>query len=154
MLALGAGVLSGPAAAGVLSRSAAAGVLSRSAAADRAAPAGRAASHAVIRIAPALHPAFRVDVSRYPQVGLVVTVPQPSGPALTRPDFTVMVGATPVRPRLRLLSPGDIQLALAPDTHGAAALLAAERAAAARFLVTLPHGAQTGIVDPSRAILA
>jgi cellulose synthase/poly-beta-1,6-N-acetylglucosamine synthase-like glycosyltransferase len=108
----------------------------------------------MIRIAPALHPAFRVDVSRYPQVGLVVTVPQPSGPALTRPDFTVMVGATPVRPRLRLLSPGDIQLALAPDTHGAAALLAAERAAAARFLVTLPRGAQTGIVDPSRAILA
>ncbi len=139
MLALGAGVLSRPAAAGVLSPSAAT---------------GRAASHAVIRIAPALHPAFRVDVSRYPQVGLVVTVPQPSGPALTRPDFTVMVGATPVRPRLRLLSPGDIQLALAPDTHGAAALLAAERAAAARFLVTLPHGAQTGIVDPSRAILA
>ena len=139
MLALSAGVLSRPAAADVLSRPAAA---------------GRAASHAVIRTAPALLPAFRVDVSRYPQVGLVVTVPQHSGPALTRPDFTVMVGATSVRPSLRLLSPGDIQLALAPDSRGTAALLAAERAATVRFLVTLPRGAQTGIVDPRQAILA
>jgi 1,2-diacylglycerol 3-beta-glucosyltransferase len=135
MLTLGAGVLG----AGVVSPPAAA---------------GRAASHAVSRAAPALLPAFRVDVSRYPQVGLVVTVPQRGGPALTRPDFTVMVGATPVRPSLRLLSPGDIQLALAPDSSGTAALLTAERAAAARFLVTLSRGAQTGVVDPTRAILA
>lgn len=107
-------------------------------------------SHAAPRKAPALLPAFRVDVSRYPQVGLVVTVPS-TGPAMTSSDFTIMVGAKAIRPSLRLLSPDDIQLVLAPDTSGPAALLAAEPDAAARFLVDLPHGAQTGVVDPSTA---
>ncbi len=111
--------------------------------------ASSAAWHADLRAAPRLLPAFRVDVSRYPQIGLVVTVPQ-GGPGLTSRDFTVMVGAKPVRPRLRRLSPGDIQLALAPGSRGPAAVLAAQQAAAARFLVGLPRGAQTVVVDPAR----
>ena len=113
------------------------------------AAASRGGGHPALRAAPRLRPAFRVDVSRYPQIGLVVTVP-PGGPSLTSQDFTVMVGARPVRPRLRRLSPGDIQLALAPDGRGPAAALAAQQAAAARFLVSLPHGAQTVVVDPDR----
>jgi 1,2-diacylglycerol 3-beta-glucosyltransferase len=114
-------------------------------------PAGAstAAGHVATRNAPALLPAFRVDVSRYPQVGLVVTVPA-GGPSLTSSDFTVMVGTRTVQPSLRYLSPGDIQLVLAPATDGTTAL-AEQGPAAASFLVNLPHGAQTGIVDPSRA---
>jgi cellulose synthase/poly-beta-1,6-N-acetylglucosamine synthase-like glycosyltransferase len=115
------------------------------------APAGAstAAGHRAARIAPALLPAFRVDVSRYPQVGLVVTVPA-GGPSLTSSDFSVMVGTRTVQPSLRYLSPGDIQLVLAPAMGGTTAL-AEQGPAAASFLVNLPRGAQTGVVDPSRA---
>ena len=111
--------------------------------------ASTAAGHRAARIAPALLPAFRVDVSRYPQVGLVVTVPA-GGPSLTSSDFSVMVGTRTVQPSLRYLSPGDIQLVLAPAMGGTTAL-AEQGPAAASFLVNLPRGAQTGVVDPSRA---
>ena len=125
MLAVGAGALSAPAAAST------------------------ATSHPAMRRAPLLLPAFRVDVSRYPQVGLVVAVPA-GGAGLASSDFTVMVGARAVQPSLRYLSPGDIQLVVAPDTYGAPALAEQDQAAAS-FLVDLPHGAQTGVVDPGRA---
>ena len=125
MLAVGAGALSAPAAAST------------------------ATSHPAIPKAPALLPAFRVDVSRYPQVGLVVTVPAAGG-GLASSNFTVMVGARAVRPSLRYLSPGDIQLVVAPDTYGGPALAEQDQAAAS-FLVHLPQGAQTGVVDPGRA---
>lgn len=81
---------------------------------------------------------FRVDVSRYPHVGLVVTVPQPHAR-----QVTVKIGAATLRPRLSRLWPGDLQLVLALDSHLAAAALRAEQAAAARFVVGLPSGAQT-----------
>jgi hypothetical protein len=125
MLAVAAGALSAPAAA------------------------SPATSHPAIPKAPALLPAFRVDVSRYPQVGLVVTVPA-AGAGLASSNFTVMVGARAVRPSLRYLSPGDIQLVVAPDTYGAPALAEQDQAAAS-FLVHLPQGAQTGVVDPGHA---
>jgi 1,2-diacylglycerol 3-beta-glucosyltransferase len=125
MLAVAAGALSAPAAAST------------------------ATSHPAIPKAPALLPAFRVDVSRYPQVGLVVTVPA-AGTGLASSNFTVMVGTRAVRPSLRYLSPGDIQLVVAPDTYGAPALAEQDQAAAS-FLVHLPQGAQTGVVDPGRA---
>jgi 1,2-diacylglycerol 3-beta-glucosyltransferase len=125
MLAVAAGALSAPAAA------------------------SSATGHPAIPKAPALLPAFRVDVSRYPQVGLVVTVPA-AGAGLASSNFTVMVGARAVRPSLRYLSPGDIQLVVAPDTYGASALAEQDQAAAS-FLVHLPQGAQTGVVDPGRA---
>jgi cellulose synthase/poly-beta-1,6-N-acetylglucosamine synthase-like glycosyltransferase len=90
-----------------------------------------------------------VDVSRYPQVEMVVTVPR-GGKGLTSRDFTVRVGKTRVRPRVLRLSPGDVQLALVPDMGGPAALLAAERDATAKFLVSLPQGAQSAVIDPGR----
>jgi cellulose synthase/poly-beta-1,6-N-acetylglucosamine synthase-like glycosyltransferase len=110
--------------------------------------ASAATSHAA-RAAAGPLTAFRVDVSRYPRLGMVVTVPR-GGKGLTRRDFAVRVGKTWVRPRVRHLSPGDIRLALVPDTDGPAALLAAERAATAKLLVSLPQGARTAVVDPGR----
>ena len=92
---------------------------------------------------------FRVDVSRYPQVGMVVTVPGPlRGPA--GDDFTVIAAGHSVRPSVRRLSPGDIELVLAPDAAATSARLDPQWAAAARFIMNLLAGAQMAVVDPSR----
>jgi hypothetical protein len=53
-----------------------------------------------------------------------------------------------VGPRVRQLSPDDIELALAPDAYLSAAGLRVEQAAATSFLVDLPAGARTGVVSP------
>ena len=95
---------------------------------------------------------FRVDVSRFPQIGVVVTVPGPAQ-RLPRSDFLVLSGSKAQVPSIRRLSAGDIELMLAPDADGAPARLYPQWAAAARFLAGLPAGARTGIADPSGAAL-
>ena len=97
---------------------------------------------------PSLHP-FRVDVSRYPRIGLVVTIPRPIS-RLTRRDVRVRIGASAVTPYLHHLWSGNIQLVIAPDTGGPVALLHSEQAAAARFLLGMPQGVQTAVADPGR----
>jgi 1,2-diacylglycerol 3-beta-glucosyltransferase len=95
-----------------------------------------------------LHP-FRVDVSRYPRIGLVVTIPR-AGPGLTSRDVRVRIGASAITPYLHHLWSGNIQLVVAPDTGGSAALLHSEQAAAAGFLLGMPQAAQTAVADPGR----
>jgi 1,2-diacylglycerol 3-beta-glucosyltransferase len=92
---------------------------------------------------------FRVDVSRYPQVGVVVTVPD-SQERLTSSEFAVRNGAHSVSPNVRQLSANNVQLMLVPDTGLGSAGWQEEQHAAARFLVDLPDGAQTAVVDPVR----
>ena len=96
---------------------------------------------------------FRVDVSRYPQVGVVVTVPG-SQPRLTSSEFAVLNGARDSRPSVRQLTANNVQLMLVPGIGLASARWDAEQHAAARFLVNLPAGAQTAVVDPARPGLA
>jgi 1,2-diacylglycerol 3-beta-glucosyltransferase len=93
--------------------------------------------------------AFRVDVSLYPRVGVVLTVPAGERP-LPPADFTVTVGGRAAIPAVRQLSPDDIELVLAPATDIPVAELRAERAAAALFLVRLPDGARTAAVRPAQ----
>jgi hypothetical protein len=100
-------------------------------------PPGRPAPHGASGLT-----LFRVDVSHYPQVGLVVTVP--GAPRLARSDFRVIVGQRAIGPWVRQLSPDDIELALAPDAYLSAAGLRVEQAAATSFLVDLPAGADRG----------
>ena len=91
---------------------------------------------------------FRVDVHRYPQVGLVVTDPA-GGQVIRAGDFSVTLNGRTVRPAVRQLSPDDLELVLAADTTLPAAALRAERAAAARFLADVPGGARTAVVNPA-----
>ena len=91
---------------------------------------------------------FRVDVSRYPQVGLVVTAPG-AAQALPGADFTVTVGHRTWHPSVRRLSRRDLELVLVPALDLGSAAMRAEQAAAARFLTGLPAGAQTAAVDPA-----
>ena len=93
--------------------------------------------------------AFRVDVSHYPEVGVVVTVPGSRRP-LSRADFVVVTGARASRPSVRQLSANNVQLMLIPDTRLPPARWHEEQHAAARFLVDLPDAAQTAVVDPAR----
>ncbi len=91
---------------------------------------------------------FRVDVSKYPRIGLVVTVP--GAPQVLRGhDFTVTVDNRTSHPSVRRLSRHDLELALAPAADVGPAALRLEQAAAARFLTGLPTGAQTTTVDPA-----
>ena len=92
---------------------------------------------------------FRVDVSHYPQVGVVVTVPG-SLRRLKSSDFVVLNGAQASRPSVSQLSANNVQLMLVPDTGLSLARWHEEQHAAARFLVDLPEVAQTAVVDPSR----
>ena len=91
---------------------------------------------------------FRVDVSRYPQVGLVVTAPG-AAHALPGADFTVTVGHRIWHPSVRRLSRRDLELVLVPDVDLGSAAMRAEQVAAARFLTGLPAGARTAAVDPA-----
>jgi 1,2-diacylglycerol 3-beta-glucosyltransferase len=90
---------------------------------------------------------FRLDVSHYPQIGIVATVPG-APQRLTGRDFMIIEGRRAVRPWVRQLSPDDIELTLAPDAYLSAAGIRIEQAAAASFLVHLVNGAQTGVVSP------
>ena len=96
---------------------------------------------------------FRVDVSHYPQVGVVVTVPGSRRP-LKSPDFVVLTGARASRPSVRQLSANNVQLMLVPDAGLPPARWHEEQHAAARFLVDLPNSAQTAVVDPARVGLS
>jgi GT2 family glycosyltransferase len=92
---------------------------------------------------------FRVDVSRRPQIGTVVTLPG-LPKKLDRSAVTVRVGRGVVHPSVRRLSPNDIQLVLSPDLRVPTAALALERAAAIQFLVGLPAGAETAVTFMGR----
>ena len=92
---------------------------------------------------------FRVDVSHYPQVGVVVTVPG-SLRRLKSSDFVVLNGAQASRPSVSQLSANNVQLMLVPDTGLSLARWHEEQHAAARFLVDLPEVAQTAVVDPAQ----
>lgn len=103
---------------------------------------------------------FRIDVSRRPEIGLVVTVAGAPNP-LGGKYFSVNVGRASVHPSVHPLSPDDIQLVFSPDLHVRAAQFELERAAGAGFLAGLPPGAQTAVAsstplssDPSGALLA
>ena len=101
------------------------------------------ASHGIERLT-----VFRVDVSRYPQVDFVVTVPGAPGD-LTAGSLSVTIGGRPVVASVRQLSPDDVELAVAPVTGLPPTGFAAEQAAAARFLAGLPAGVRTVAVDPA-----
>ena len=92
---------------------------------------------------------FRVDVSQYPRIGLVVTVPGASK-VLDSRNFTVTVGRRTLYPSVRQLSARDVELVLAPDAGLRRDALHTEQAAAARFLAGLPAGTQTMTVNPAR----
>jgi hypothetical protein len=111
-------------------------------------PAGPADARPGLRSAGGPIVAFRIDVSHYPQVGVVVTVPD-AQQGLMRRKFVVLTGVQSTSPGVRQLSARNIQLVLAPDTALAPARWREEQAAAARFLVGLPGGAQTAVVDPA-----
>ena len=117
-----------------------------SADAPRSAPATNAATTGSLGNALSV---FRVDVSRPPQIGAVVTVSGTSK-TLTSQDFTVDVGRTSERPSVRRLSPDDLQVVFSPDVHVPSSELALERSAAAGFLIGLPAGAQTAVASASR----
>jgi len=91
---------------------------------------------------------FRVDVSQYPQIGLVVTVPG-TPRALPGRDFSVTVDNRTSHPSVHRLSRQDLELVLAPDADLGSAALRVEQAAAARFMTWLPTGAHTLAVDPA-----
>ena len=110
------------------------------------------------RPAGALMP-FRVDVSRRPEIGLVVTVTGAPN-TLASKYFSVKLGLGSEQPSVRPLSPQDVQLVISPDVHVRAPQLQLERAAVAAFLARLPPGAQTAVAsftplssDPSGAIV-
>ncbi len=91
---------------------------------------------------------FRVDVSQYPRIGLVVTVPGVSRTLGAR-DFSVIADGRTLYPAVHQLTPSDLELVLAPDADLGSAALSTEQAEAARFLAGLPAGAQTMTVDPA-----
>jgi 1,2-diacylglycerol 3-beta-glucosyltransferase len=91
---------------------------------------------------------FRVDVSRYPEVGLVITVPGTRAPLPGR-DFIVVIGTREAHPAVRPLSPDDVQLVLALGTGLPAAAYQAQERAAAVFVAGLPTGVQTAAVNPA-----
>jgi 1,2-diacylglycerol 3-beta-glucosyltransferase len=91
---------------------------------------------------------FRVDVSRYPEVGLVITVPGTREPLPGR-NFIVVIGARAAHPAVRPLSPDDVQLVLALGTGLPAAAYQAQEGAAAVFVTGLPTGVQTAAVNPA-----
>jgi 1,2-diacylglycerol 3-beta-glucosyltransferase len=91
---------------------------------------------------------FRVDVSQYPRIGLVVTVPGASR-TLRASNFSVIADHHEVHPAARQLAPLDLELVLAPAANLGAAALSTEQAESARFLVGLPTGTQTMAVDPA-----
>src|SRR6266536_4594202 len=91
---------------------------------------------------------FRVDVSQYPRIGLVVTVPGASRTLPAR-DFSVTADHQNVHPAARQLTPRDLELVLAPAADLGPAALGTEQAGAARFLAGLPAGARTMAVDPA-----
>ena len=105
-------------------------------------------------------PVFRVDVSRYPLVGLVVTVPG-AARVLSAADFSVSAsgmraGGVKVAPTrsaalrsVKLLSPDDVELAVAPATGLPAEDFTAEVGATARFLAGLPYGERSVAVNPA-----
>jgi len=101
---------------------------------------------------------FRVDVSRRPEIGMVITVPQASRP-LTGKDITVQVGGASQHPSVRQLSPGDLQIVFSPDLHVRSSELGLERSAGAGFLAGLPAGAEAAVSatgqltgDPAAAV--
>jgi 1,2-diacylglycerol 3-beta-glucosyltransferase len=103
---------------------------------------------------------FRVDVSRYPEIGVVVTATGTTS-TLTSDDFTVETGGKSQHPTARALSPNDVQLVFSPDVHVTATELALERAAAAGFLAGLPAGAESAVAslaplttDPTQSVSA
>ena len=82
-----------------------------------AAAAGGGTGHpAALRDGPGLT-VFRIDVSRYPQVGMVVTAPGTSR-GLPAADFSITVGGHVVRPWVRQLSPGEPAAGAALDAPG------------------------------------
>jgi Glycosyl transferase family 2 len=91
---------------------------------------------------------FRVDVSRYPRIGLVVTVPGASRTLPAR-NFSVIADHQNLHPAVRQLTPRDLELVLAPAADLGSAARSTEQAEAARFLAGLPTGARTMAVDPA-----
>jgi cellulose synthase/poly-beta-1,6-N-acetylglucosamine synthase-like glycosyltransferase len=91
---------------------------------------------------------FRVDVSQYPRIGLVVTVPGASR-TLRASNFSVIANHHMVHLAARQLAPLDLELVLAPAANLGAAALSTERAESARFLAGLPTGTRTMAVDPA-----
>lgn len=87
---------------------------------------------------------FRVDVSRYPYVGMVVTAPGGLG-TLTSRDVTAEVGRMSEHPTVRPLSADDVELVLSPDVRVPSAELRTQQADIASFLVELPAGAQAAV---------
>ncbi len=96
--------------------------------------------------------AFRVDVSQYPMVGLILTVPgggpAPKRAALPAGDFSLSAGGQVLTPQVKQLSPDDVELAVAPDGGLPAAGLDAERGAAEAFLAGLPVGERSVAIVP------
>lgn len=98
--------------------------------------------------APAGFRVTRVDVSHYPQVGMVLTRPTSIGPRpFSSNSITVHVGSGSVTPHVAALSPGDLRVAVALDPHLEAGQRQLEQAAVTGLLFGLPAGAKTAVVS-------
>ena len=94
----------------------------------------------------------RVDVSRHPEVGFVLTLARASTLADVRRDLVVRSAAGTLPATVTSLSAGDLQVVVVPDVDVAPNRLAAQRAALTRLVLRLPAGARTGVLtgtDPA-----
>jgi 1,2-diacylglycerol 3-beta-glucosyltransferase len=93
---------------------------------------------------------FRVDVSRHPQIGFVVTPVDGASLHTMRTELRVRSGQLLLRPRITELSAEDLEVVVVPDPNLPAVQKAAQQAALARFVLRLPFGARSGVLDPGR----
>ncbi len=93
---------------------------------------------------------FRVDVSRHPRVGFVLTAPDTPRP-LTAGSVTITDHGRSLRPQLTPLSPQDIELAVSIDTR-VPALVPAEQSASTEFLLGLSALARVAVMPVSRFV--
>jgi glycosyltransferase involved in cell wall biosynthesis len=94
----------------------------------------------------------RVDVSRWPEVGFVLTPAHAGTLAGVRRDLVVRSTAGRLQATVTSLSAGDLQVVVVPDVDVAPDRLAEQRTALTRLVVGLPAGARTGVLtgaDPA-----
>jgi 1,2-diacylglycerol 3-beta-glucosyltransferase len=102
--------------------------------------------------APAGVTVSRVDVSRRPEIGFVVSAAGLSSAAEVRRALTVRAGDRVLPARVTPLSAADLQVVVVPETGLRPDAAAAQQAALMRLVLDLPAGAQSGVTpgtDPT-----